>query len=138
MAETATKEGRQNLFKKIFNIGKRIATDDYARQQFVSSTYNPMQVVLAHAAGEGFEEVASGVCSTSYLCRIENAQVEVDDLFFEHLFEKLEISYEDVKEQNKNNDIIKYYFSDTADRYSIQVASMEQEYGAHKKKEESE
>lgn len=58
MAETATKEGRQNLFKKIFNIGKRIATDDYARQQFVSSTYNPMQVVLAHAAGEGFEEVS--------------------------------------------------------------------------------
>ena len=58
VAETATKEGRQNLFKKIFNIGKRIATDDYARQQFVSSTYNPMQVVLAHAAGEGFEEVS--------------------------------------------------------------------------------
>ena len=57
-AETATKEGRQNLFKRIFNIGKRIATDDYARQQFASSTYNPMQVVLAHAAGEGFEEVS--------------------------------------------------------------------------------
>ena len=38
------------------------------------------------------EEVASGVCSTSYLCRIENAQVEVDDQFFEHLFEKLEIA----------------------------------------------
>lgn len=57
-AEAATKEGRQNLFKQIFNIGKRIATDDYARQQFVSSTYNPMQVVLAHAAGEGFEEVS--------------------------------------------------------------------------------
>ena len=57
-ADTATKEGRQNLFKRIFNIGKRIATDDYARQQFASSTYNPMQVVLAHAAGEGFEEVS--------------------------------------------------------------------------------
>ena len=49
------------------------------------------------------EEVAAGVCSTSYLCRIENAQVEVDDQFFEHLFEKLEISYEEVKEQNKTN-----------------------------------
>ena len=58
IAEAATKEGRQNIFKKIFNIGKRIATDDYARQQFASSTYNPMQVVLAHAAGEGFEEVS--------------------------------------------------------------------------------
>ena len=41
-------------------------------------------------------------------------------------------------ELSSNNDIIKYYFSDTVDRYSIQVASMEQEYGAHKKKEESE
>lgn len=61
VAETATKEGRQNLFKKIFNIGKRIATDDYARQQFVSSTYNPMQVVLAHAAGESFEEMSEEV-----------------------------------------------------------------------------
>lgn len=58
VTEAATKEGRQNLFKKIFNIGKRVATDDYARQQFVSQTYNPMSVVLAHAAGEGFEEVS--------------------------------------------------------------------------------
>ena len=58
ITETATKEGRQNLFKKIFNIGKRIATDDYARQHYISQTYNPMSVVLAHAAGEGFEEVS--------------------------------------------------------------------------------
>lgn len=58
------------------------------------------------------EEVAAGVCSTSYLCRIENAQVEVDDQFFEHLFEKLEISYEEVKEQNKTNvlkELLKFY-----------------------------
>lgn len=46
---------------------------------------------------------------------------------------------EDIKETNlsANNDIIKYYFSDTVDRYGIQVAAMEQEYGAHKKKQES-
>lgn len=59
--ETTTKEGRQNLFKKIFNIGKRIATDDYARSEFASKTLNPMKVVLAHAAGEGFEEVSEEV-----------------------------------------------------------------------------
>jgi hypothetical protein len=57
-AEAATKEGRQNIFKKIFNLGKKFATDDYAKQQFVSSDYNPMKVVLAHAMGEGFEEVS--------------------------------------------------------------------------------
>lgn len=57
-AESATKEGRQNIFRKIFNIGKKIATDDYAKQVYTSGTYSPMQVVLAHAAGEGFEEVS--------------------------------------------------------------------------------
>lgn len=61
VGETATKEGRQNLLKRIFNIGKRIATDDYARQQFTSKTLSPMSVVLAHAAGEGFEEVSEEV-----------------------------------------------------------------------------
>jgi hypothetical protein len=57
-AESATKEGRQNIFRRIFNIGKKIATDDYAKQAYTSGTYSPMQVVLAHAAGEGFEEVS--------------------------------------------------------------------------------
>jgi hypothetical protein len=60
-ADTATKEGRQNFVKKIFDIGKKIATDDYARQQFASKTYNPMKVVLAHAAGESFEELSEEV-----------------------------------------------------------------------------
>lgn len=60
-AEVATKEGRQNIFKKIFNIGKKIATDDYARNQFVSQTVKPMEVVLAHATGEAFEELSEEV-----------------------------------------------------------------------------
>ena len=59
--ESATKEGRQNIFRKIFNIGKKIATDDYARKSYTSGMYSPMQVVLAHAAGEGFEEVSEEV-----------------------------------------------------------------------------
>ena len=59
--EAATKEGRQNIFKKIFNIGKKIATDDYARQHYVAKAYSPMQVVLAHATGEAFEEVSEEV-----------------------------------------------------------------------------
>ena len=59
--EAATREGRQNIFKKVFNIGKKIATDDYARAQFASKTFDPMKVVLAHAAGEGFEEVSEEV-----------------------------------------------------------------------------
>lgn len=61
------------------------------------------------------EDVASGVCSTSYLSRIENAQVEVKDVFLKHLFEKLEISYEDVKgiENNKIiTEVLKKYLLD--------------------------
>lgn len=57
-ANSVNKEGRQNLFKQIFNIGKRIAKNDYATNQFVSKAYDPMKVVLAHAAGESFEEVS--------------------------------------------------------------------------------
>jgi hypothetical protein len=29
--QATTKEAKQNIFKKIFNIGKKIATDDYAK-----------------------------------------------------------------------------------------------------------
>lgn len=61
LEETATKEGRQNIFKKIFNIGKRLVTDDYARSQFASKTFDPMKVVLAHASGEAFEELSEEV-----------------------------------------------------------------------------
>ena len=59
--KTATKEGRQNVFKEIFNLGKKIATNDYALSNYASGMYSPMQVVLAHAAGEGFEEVKTGL-----------------------------------------------------------------------------
>ncbi len=64
------------------------------------------------------EDVASGVCSTSYLSRIENAQVEVKDVFLKHLFEKLEISYEDVKGIENNKiiiDVLKKYLLDDYD-----------------------
>lgn len=64
------------------------------------------------------EDVASGVCSTSYLSRIENAQVEVNDSFLKHLFEKLEISYDDIKGTENNKIIIdvlrKYLLDDYA------------------------
>ena len=61
LEETATKEGRQNIFKKIFNIGKRLVTDDYAHAQFASKTFDPMKVILAHASGEAFEELSEEV-----------------------------------------------------------------------------
>ncbi len=61
ISEASTPEAKKGLIKSIFNIGKRLATDDYARAQFVSETYNPMKVVLAHAAGESLEELSEEV-----------------------------------------------------------------------------
>ena len=52
---------------------------------------------------------------------------------------ELPTNAEDKKESNLGamNDIFKYYFSDTVDRYGIGVAASEQEYGAWEKKKES-
>lgn len=61
LENTATAEGRRNVFKQIFNIGKKIWTDDFARAQFASAAYNPMKVIMAHAGGEAFEELSEEV-----------------------------------------------------------------------------
>lgn len=61
------------------------------------------------------EDVARGVCSASYLCRIENAQVEIKEDFLTHLFEKLEINYNAVKEFSKINvleKLVKLYYDE--------------------------
>ena len=65
------------------------------------------------------EDVALGVCSTSYLCRIENAQVEVKDDFLTHLFEKLKINYDEVKELSKVNildELIRSYYLENMEK----------------------
>ena len=51
--------------------------------------------------GKTLEEVSEGICSTSYLSKIENCQVEVDESYFSMLFEKLDLSYKDVVESRK-------------------------------------
>ncbi len=43
------------------------------------------------------EEVSSGICSPSYLSKIENCQVDVDEYYFQSLFAKLQLVYEDIK-----------------------------------------
>ena len=61
LENTATAEGRRNVFKQIFNIGKRVATDDIARKQLMSKTADPLKVIAAHATGEAFEELSEEV-----------------------------------------------------------------------------
>lgn len=58
------------------------------------------------------EDVSRGICSPSYLSKIENCQVEVDSYYYESLFEKLDLKYENfIKERQVAffPKIMKYY-----------------------------
>ena len=46
--------------------------------------------------GLTLERIADGICSTSYLSKIENCLVDVDDSYYNLLFERLNIKYDDV------------------------------------------
>ena len=53
--------------------------------------------------GLKLEDLSSGICSTSYLSRIENNLVDVDSSYYEALFEKMNIDYETLKESRRRN-----------------------------------
>ena len=62
--------------------------------------------------GKTLEEVSEGVCSTSYLSKIENCIVDVDDSYFKMLFEKLDLEYQAVVSERSQpiyEDMIKAY-----------------------------
>ena len=53
--------------------------------------------------GLKLEDVASGICSISYLSRIENNQVVPDDTSLSLLFERLDLNYNEVKIKREKN-----------------------------------
>ncbi len=58
------------------------------------------------------EELCKGVCTVSYLSRIENNVVDVGDEYFTLLFKKLDIDYNMLKETKNDlvlDDILKAY-----------------------------
>lgn len=58
------------------------------------------------------EEVSKGICSPSYLSKIENCLVEADDVYYKALFEKLDLKYETVKSRRSENvisQLLTYY-----------------------------
>lgn len=62
--------------------------------------------------GYTLEEASEGICSTSYLSKIENCQVEVDDNYYSMLFERLNLEYNAVVENRMvpvYPDLIKAY-----------------------------
>ena len=65
--------------------------------------------------GYTLEEVSEGICSTSYLSKIENCQVDVDDNYYHMLFERLNLEYETIVEHRMvpiYPEIIKAYLKD--------------------------
>ncbi len=60
--------------------------------------------------GMNLEDLCEGVCSISYLSRMENGYVKLQEPYVKKLFEKLDINYDDLKKSRQNNlflDVIK-------------------------------
>lgn len=53
--------------------------------------------------GMKLEDVSSGICSISYLSRIENNQSKPDEDSLKLLFERLDLNYEEIKEKREHN-----------------------------------
>lgn len=53
--------------------------------------------------GLKLEDLCLGVCSCSYLSRIENSLVEVNPTYYKALFEKMNIDYENLKKERSRN-----------------------------------
>ncbi len=53
--------------------------------------------------GLSLNEVSKGICSVSYLSRLENNQIKFQDPYLKMLFEKLSINYDDLKKSRKQN-----------------------------------
>ena len=54
--------------------------------------------------GLKLQEVASGICSISYLSRVENNQSIPSEDNLEMLFERLDLNYNEIK-RKRNNDV---------------------------------
>ncbi len=73
------------------------------------------------------EDVSRGICSPSYLSKIENCQVDVDSYYFQSLFEKLDLKYESVKKERQNDffsKIVKYYLLERYDLLENKLKQM--------------
>lgn len=77
--------------------------------------------------GKSLEEVSQGICCTSYLSRIENNQVKLQEMYLKPLFEKLDIDYDALKEERKNNqfvELMKKVLLEQLDAYQQEVEAI--------------
>mgnify|MGYP003290533318 CR=1 FL=1 len=71
------------------------------------------------------EEVSQGICAPSYLSRIENNLVDVEEKYYISLFEKFDIDFEklkEAKEQEIYNELLKCYLLEN-DEEAIELIS---------------
>ena len=74
--------------------------------------------------GKTLEEVSEGVCSTSYLSKIENCLVDVDESYFQMLFEKLNLEYKAVVEDRQTpiyDELIKAYLNNNVEYIKVRT-----------------
>lgn len=68
------------------------------------------------------EEVASGICSISYLCKLENYMIYPPQNLVKQVFEKMNITYDDINEENLENilddSIVNFYSYDKEKLYN--------------------
>ncbi len=72
------------------------------------------------------EVVCRGICSPSYLSKIENGQAEVDESFLQSLFERLDLEYDNIKVEREIDffsKIIKFYL---LERYDLLEEKLKQ------------
>lgn len=95
----------------MLNIGKKKTQNKLGIQNEISLFLRRRRIEL----GIKLDELSDGICSTSYLSRIENNQVDVDSSYYEALFEKMNIDYEVLKENRSRNlyhEILECYIND--------------------------
>jgi len=63
--------------------------------------------------GLKLEDLSQGICSSSYLSRIENSVVEANQSYYKALFERMNINYDNLKKERSRNlyqEILQAYF----------------------------
>lgn len=101
--------------------------EGFLRKEQIGSEQRELAMLLKNKRieqGRKLEDVASGICSTSYLSRIENNQVKLQDPYLRMLFEKLDINYDDLKKERKTNifiELVKYQLLEQKEKYASKI-----------------
>jgi|GEM_PF-4926709 len=88
-------------------VKTRFKNDELAIQRIFSRMIKTMRIIQNRT----LEEVAAGICSVSYLSKIENCSVFVDPFYYKALFEKLDIKYDDVMLSRAQSVITKMFIA---------------------------